>query len=263
MTLFKKNGMWISDWSNKDSDDDQGCDKRQKEQIQKAFDLIGKMEKQGWKEIGFSGYGYQDVGLAKSAKIMKEHLPQIEKAVKSHDADIRKKWGQKKVKMWKRPNAYVYFIIDWIFDGDNPLKSLAFGELGGCAALMNKGNEYRLIFTYGSDDDEAGYWSKPVTQIVFKSKAAKPAAKKPKAKPRAKAPARKPKAKAKPKAKKTTTRKSKSKSKVQKDRTTDVKKRKAPPYSAKQFPKGARKKGNDGKIHTVVTDKRGVKKWKA
>ena len=62
MTLHKKNGMWISDWSNKDSDDSQGCEKRQMEQIQKAFDIIGKMEKQGWKvgdhlkfEIGDKG----------------------------------------------------------------------------------------------------------------------------------------------------------------------------------------------------------------
>jgi hypothetical protein len=250
MTLHKKDGMWISDWSNKDSDDDQGCDKRQKEQIQKAFDLIGKMEKQGWKEIGFSGYGYRDVGLAKSAKIMKEHLPQIEKAVKSHDADVKKKWGQKKVKMWNRRNASGYFVIDWIFDGDNPLKSLAFGELGGCAALMNKGNEYRLIFTYGSDDDEAGYWSKPVTKIAFKSTAAKakakapakkPAAKKPKAKPRAKAPARKPKAK-KPKA-------------------SAKKARPSPSQSAAATKVGTRKRGNDGFMWEVKKNKNGVHRW--
>jgi len=48
-----------------------------------------------------------------------------------------------------------------------------------------------------------------------------------------------------------------------KDRPTDVKKRKSPPYSAKQFPKGARKKGNNGKMWTIVTDKRSVKRWKA
>ena len=48
-----------------------------------------------------------------------------------------------------------------------------------------------------------------------------------------------------------------------KDRPTDIKERKSPPYSAKQFPKGARKKGNNGKMWSIVTDKRGVKRWKA
>lgn len=71
---------------------------------------------------------------------------------------------------------------------------------------------------------------------------------------------------AKPKATKKSKPKAKPKTKYilgKKDRPTDLKKRKSPPYSAKQFPKGARKKGNNGKMWTIVTDKRGVKRWKA
>ena len=236
MTLYKKDGMWISDWSNKDSDNSQGCEKRQMEQIQKAFDLIGKMEKQGWKEIGFSGYGYQNVGLAKSTKILKEHSSQLKKAFKSHDADIKKKWGQTQVKMWNTPwPAYEYFLLgNW--NWDYKLESLSLGELGGCAALMNKGNEYRLIFTNGSNDDEAGYWSKPVTQIAFKSNASKPTAK-PK-----KASARKPAAK-KPKAKAT------------------QKARPSPSQSAAATKVGTRKRGNDGLMWEVKKNKNGVHRW--
>ena len=233
MTLHKKAGMWISDWSNKDSDDDQGCDKRQKEQIQKAFDLIGKMEKQGWKEIGFSGYGYQDVGLAKSAKILKQHSNQLKKAFKAHDDDIKKKWGQKRVNFWNKHLAYRLFLLGDGFFIDFNLERFSQGELGGCAALMQKGNEYRLILTFGSDDDEAGYWSKPVTQIAFKSNAAKPAAKK--AKPRAKAPAKKPVAK--PKA------------------------RPSPSQSAAATKVGVRKRGNDGFMWEVKSNKNGVHRW--
>ena len=248
MTLHKKDGMWISDWSNKtDPYDDQGCRKRQREQVKKAKALVAKMKTQGWKKLTSK----------KANEIMNTHMASIEKARESHNKDIKKKWGQKKVKMWKTKNASRYFLIyDWIWDTDMHLEAFSWCELGGYSALLNKGNEYRLIFTNGSDDDEAGYWSKPVTQLAFKSTAAKSAAKKPKAKPRAKAPARKPKAKAKAKPKIKYVR-------GKKDRSTDVGKRKSPPYSAKQFPKGARKKGNDGKMWTIVTDKRGVKRWKA
>ena len=252
MTLHKKDGMWISDWANKDSDDDQGCRKRQSEQAQKAFDLIGKMEKQGWKEIGFSGYGYQDVGLAKSTKILKQHSNQLKKAFKSHDADIKKKWGQKKVNMWSKTNASSYFLLGDHFFTDFKLDRFL-GELPSCVALMNKGNEYRLITTYGSDDDEAGYWSKPVTQIAFKSTASKP---------KAKAPARK------PAAKKPTTRKSKPKPKAPakkpvakpKAKTTS-KARPSPSQSAAATKVGTRKRGNDGFMWEVKKSKNGVHRW--
>ena len=233
MTLHKKNGMWISDWANKESDDDQGCENRQMEQIQKAFDLINKMEKQGWKEIGFSGYGYQNVGLTKAKKILKEHSSQIKKAFKAHDDDIKKKWGQKKVKMWNTHLAYRLFQVSDGFLMDYDLKTLSTGELGGCAALMNKGNEYRLIFTDGSNDDESGFWSKPVTQIAFKSTVSKP---------KAKAPARKPKPAAKKTKPKATTRKS-------------------PTISATKRKIGTRMRGNDGFMWEVKKNKNGVHRW--
>jgi len=237
--------MWISDWSNKsDSYDAQGCRERQREQTKKAKALVAKMKTQGWKRVS----------AKKANEIMGTHMMSIDKAMRSHNKDIKNKWGQKKVKMWNTRNASKYFLLgDWIWDTDMHLEALSWGELGGYSALIQKGNQYRLIFTSGSDDDEAGYWSKPVTQIAFKSTASKPIAKSKKASARKPA-AKKPKAKAKPKTKYIL---------GKKDRPTDLKKRKSPPYSAKQFPKGARKKGNDGKMWTIVTDKRGVKRWKA
>ena len=139
--------MWISDWANKDSDDDQGCADRQMEQFVKAITLLNKMEDQGWKEIGYSGNIYIDVGLDKSEKILKDNIPQLKQAIKSHNADVKKQWGQKKVNMWNKSLASGYFTIDpnWLFGGgsyDRILKMLSYGELGGLAFLMNKGNQY-------------------------------------------------------------------------------------------------------------------------
>ena len=50
-SLFKKGGMWISDWNKSDCGDDEGCWKRQKEQDSKAKALVAKMKSQGWKRI--------------------------------------------------------------------------------------------------------------------------------------------------------------------------------------------------------------------
>lgn len=219
MALLKQDGMWISDWNKSTPEDSQGCRQRQREQTKKAKELVAKMKTQGWKKLTSK----------KANEIMNTYSMQISKAIESHDQNIKKKWGQKKVKMWNRKNASNYFVIgDWIWHigSASPLEALAWGELGGYSALLNKGNQYRIIFSSGSDDDESGYWSKPVTQIVFKSKAAKPAAKKPKA------PARKPKAKAKP-------------------RTKAKSGRKAPEISATRRKIGTRMRGNDGNMWEV------------
>jgi hypothetical protein len=112
--------------------------------------------------------------------------------------------------------------------------------------ILTKDNKVLLFYYYSDWENNTTVMRKTFT-VPTKTKA------KPKPKPRAKAPA-KPKPKAKPKTKYVL---------GKKDRPTDVKKRKSPPYSAKQFPKGARKKGNNGKMWTIVTDKRGVKRWKA
>ena len=249
MTLHKKAGMWISDWGGQEGDDE-GCYKRQREQFAKAFKLLNKMEDQGWKEIGYSGIQYKDKGLDKSEKILKDNIPQIKQAIKSHNADVKKQWGKKKVNMWDKSLASGYFTIDpdWLFGGgsyDRMLEMLSYGELGGLAALMNKGNQYRLIFTNGSDDDENGYWSKPVVQLAFKSTAAKA---KPKAKPIMSGKGQQYVMKGtgrgvrKTPAKKTTTRKSKPKAKTG---------RKAPTISATKRKIGTRMRGNDGKMWEV------------
>ena len=252
MTLHKKAGMWISDWGGQEGDDE-GCYKRQREQFAKAFKLLNKMEDQGWKEIGYSGIQYKDKGLDKSEKILKDNIPQIKQAIKSHNADVKKQWGKKKVNMWDKSLASGYFTIDpdWLFGGgssDRMLEMLSYGELEGLAALMNKGNQYRLIFTNGSDDDENGYWSKPVVQLAFKSTAAKA---KPKAKNKpimsgkgqqyvmkgtgrgVRKPATKPKAKARP----------------------------SPSQSAAATKVGVRKRGNDGFMWEVKRNKNGVHRW--
>ena len=201
MTLYKKDGMWISDWSNKsDPYDAQGCRERQREQVKKAKALVAKMKTQGWKRVsGKKAKEIMEEGISEKAFPKGSHIDQIWNAIESHDKDIKKKWGQKKVKMGKLTNASRYFLIgDWIWHigTATPLDALSWGELGGYSALLNKGNQYRIIFTHGSDDDEAGYWSKPVTQLAFKSTAAKAKAKAP-----AKKPVAKPRAKAKPKKK--------------------------------------------------------------
>tara|TARA_A200000159_G_scaffold132848_1_gene130643 strand:- start:666 stop:1112 length:447 start_codon:yes stop_codon:yes gene_type:complete len=116
--------------------------------------------------------------------------------------------------------------------------------------ILTKDNKILLLYFYADDELSTRLMRK--TFIVPKAKAANKPKAKPKAKPKPKAKASKPKAKPK-------TRYILGK----KDRPTDLKKRKSPPYSAKQFPKGARKKGNNGKMWTIVTDKRGVKRWKA
>jgi hypothetical protein len=384
MTLHKKAGMWISDWNNSDPADDEGCYKRQKEQDRKARAMVAKLKTQGWKRIPEKKVNATIVENISSSELLT--------AMKKYNADVKKKWANKKVSTsipgrrvdttlaWKYHSFFPYGDVkselqEWFSDDYQSFDSYWIGELGGYGALMNKGNQYRLIMTGGSDDDEAAHWSTPVFQLALKGKsaakakpkarskakapnkkpkyyylhfgedftadkcvytgkkfamntirsakalanhmwnlgpmpgmtpgyadftidgehygnivtweteiidantgevadrwtpskeqkatfrkqgnaikkAAKPAAKKPKAKPRAKAPA-KPKPKAKPKNQYVL---------GKKDRPTDVKKRKSPPYSAKQFPKGARKKGNNGKMWTIVTDKRNVKRWKA
>lgn len=427
MTLHKKAGMWISDWNVSDSADDEGCRERQREQNKKAKAVVAKLKTQGWKRIPEKKVNATIVENISSSELLT--------AMKKYNADVKKKWANKKVSTsipgrrvrttpaWKYHSFFPHGDVkselqEWFSDGTAywSLTSYWIGELGGYGALMNKGNQYRLIMTGGSDDDEAAHWSTPVFQLALKgksaAKAAKPAAKKPKAKPRAKAPktkkgfnwvdlddektaehpretltksvkkatqdgwkqvswmqsggkrekqiwgkmaqspqwnawvkdftarckyeqimsetymvfngtahwkdtydpdhmgeegewtiltkdnkvllfyyysdwennttvmrktfnlspvkATKTAKKAKPKAAKKSTAKAKPKAKPKtkyvlgkKDRPTDVKKRKSPPYSAKQFPKGARKKGNNGKMWTIVTDKRGVKRWKA
>jgi len=171
--------MWISDWANKSEGDDQGCRQRQREQTKKAKALVAKMKTQGWKMIPMN----------KTQQVLIDNYKSVEKAIANHDKDIKKKWGQKKVKMYsKRPvNASDSFLItENIMEYEPSVKSIGWGELGGYSALLNKGNEYRIIFTYGSDDDESGFWSKPVTQLAFKSTASKPKAKAPARKPAAK-----------------------------------------------------------------------------
>ncbi len=419
MTLHKKAGMWISDWNVSDGSDDEGCYKRQKEQDRKARAIVAKLKTQGWKRIPEKKVNNTLMFIIGSAELLT--------AIKKYNADVKKKWANKKVSVsipgrpkktdpaWRYHSFFPYEkslesgLKEWLSDDYYyySFDSYFVGELGGYGALMNKGNQYRLIMTGGSDDDEAAHWSTPVFQLALKGQS-KLAKAKPKAKPKTKKTTTrkskaKPKAKPKPKyylhvgedftfdkdvytgkkfamttirsakalanhmfnlgpmpnmtpgysdftingehygnvvtweteiidantgevvdywtptkeqkaayrkkgnaiknaAKKTTTRKSKAKPKAKpkpimsgkgqqyvmkgtgrgvkkpakpkakpktkyilgkKDRPTDLKKRKSPPYSAKQFPKGARKKGNNGKMWTIVTDKRGVKRWKA
>ena len=258
MTLHKKDGMWISDWNVSDGANDEGCYKRQKEQDRKARAIVAKLKTQGWKRIPEKRVNNTLMFIIGSAELLT--------AMKKYNADVKKKWANKKVSTsipgrrvqttpaWKYHSFFPHGDVkselqEWFSDDYYSFDSYFIGELGGYGALMNKGNQYRLIMTGGSDDDEAAHWSTPVFQLALKgqSKLAKTVKKaKPKAKP-------KPKAKAKPKTKYIL---------GKKDRPTDLKKRKSPPYSAKQFPKGARKKGNNGKMWSIVTDKRGVKRWK-
>jgi len=180
-------------------------------------------------------------------------------------------WGGKKPK--DSPKSPASYFWGWgrpldFNDGTDSVIPMAYGS--DTVMLHNyKTGKVAVVTDCEGDDDEAGEYAMSVVALEWKMNPKLVSAmNKPimsgkgqqyvmkgtgrgVRKPAAKAPARKPKAKAKPK------------SKLKKDRTTDVKKRKAPPYSAKQFPKGTRKKGNNGKMHTVVTDKRGVKKWKA
>ena len=143
------------------------------------------------------------------------------------------------------------------FDYENPEDFLTvYGSSQTVLHNYDEGKAAIVFYTYG-DDDEAGHYAMSPVVLSFNLGSDLTKGKKPRAKPKAKkSPVKKPTAKAKAKAK----------PKYilgKKDRPTDLKKRKSPPYSAKQFPKGARKKGNNGKMWTIVTDKRGVKRWKA
>ena len=119
----------------------------------------------------------------------------------------------------------------------------------------DEGKAAIIFYTYG-DDDEAGCYAMSPVVLNFNLGSGLTKAKKPAVKKTTKA--------KKPTVKKTTKKPAKKNYILgKKDRPTDLKKRKSPPYSAKQFPKGARKKGNNGKMWAIVTDKRGVKRWKA
>ena len=201
MTLHKKAGMWISDWNVSDPAEDEGCYKRQKEQDRKARAMVAKLKTQGWKRIPEKKVNATIVENISSSELLT--------AMKKYNADVKKKWANKKVSTsipgrrvettlaWKYHSFFPYGDLkselqEWFSDDYQSFDSIWVGELGGYGALMNKGNQYRLIMTGGSDDDEAAHWSTPVFQLALKGKsaatAAKPAAKKPKAKPRAKAP---------------------------------------------------------------------------
>jgi hypothetical protein len=162
-----------------------------------------------------------------------------------------KSWVQKLSQMDN--NSYDALLSDDLYYMENSFEingdfhSPHFGE-DGDYEILTKGNKILLLFYIGDFDY-------PVCTPLMKKTFTMPT---------------KPVAKAKPKATKKSTAKAKPKAKPKtkyvlgkKDRPTDVKKRKSPPYSAKQFPKGARKKGNNGKMWTIVTDKRNVKRWKA
>ena len=157
----------------------------------------------------------------------------------------------------------------------------------GCDTVLlhnYKTGKVAVVTDSEGDDDEAGYYGMSPVAFEWKMNPQFVAAmNKPVAKTVTKKPTAKPKAKPKPKDKpimsgkgqqyvmkgtgrgvrKTPAKKTTKYVLGKKDRPTDVKKRKSPPYSAKQFPKGARKKGNNGKMWSIVTDKRGVKRWKA
>ena len=262
MTLHKKAGMWISDWNVSDPAEDEGCYKRQKEQDRKARAMVAKLKTQGWKRIPEKKVNATIVENISSSELLT--------AMKKYNADVKKKWANKKVSTsipgrrvettlaWKYHSFFPYGDLkselqEWFSDDYQSFDSIWIGELGGYGALMNKGNQYRLIMTGGSDDDEAAHWSTPVFQLALKGKsaatAAKPVAKKPKAKPRAKAPA-KPKPKAKPKAKPKTRRKPVAKQS-----------RPSPSQSAAATKVGTRKRGNDGFMWEVKTNKNKVHRW--
>ena len=230
-TTFKKQGMWIRSWGDDDpGGDNGGVGQRQREQNKKARELVKKMKSQGWTKISNKNINktLNDQNL----------VPQLRAAIKKYNADVKKKWGGKTIKMWSRCLAANHFIIDldnfqeyWLTDDDPAYHEIAVnyfsGELGGYGAMMKKGNQYRLIMTGGTDDDEAGYWSTPVVQFALKS-----------ASTHGKAP---PKPKHKTKAKKKT-RKKKAKKKTG---------RKAPTISATKRKVGTRMRGNDGKMWQV------------
>ena len=223
-SLFKKDGMWISDWNKSDSGDDEGCWKRQKEQDSKAKALVAKMKSQGWKRIPNKD------GKVNSTIINEGLEAGLLQAIKKYNADVKKKWGNKKVKMsgGKDP-AWKYFTFfpwdasvkkafkEWSEDSYYPFTDYFTGELGGYGALMQKGNQYKLIMTGGSDDDEAGYFSTPVIQLTLKGSATS--------------------GKASPKGKAKTTKKKTG--------------RKAPTISATKRKVGTRMRGNDGKMWQV------------
>ncbi len=278
MTLHKKDGMWISDWNVSDGANDEGCYKRQKEQDRKARAIVAKLKTQGWKRIPEKKVNNTLMFIIGSAELLT--------ALKKYNADVKKKWANKKVSTsipgrrvqttpaWKYHSFFPHGDVkselqEWFSDDYYSFDSYFIGELGGYGALMNKGNQYRIIMTGGSDDDEAAHWSTPVFQLALKgqsklAKTVKKAKPKPKDKPIMSGKGQQYVMKGTGRGVRKTPAKKTTKYVLgKKDRPTDIKKRKSPPYSAKQFPKGARKKGNNGKMWSIVTDKRGVKRWKA
>ena len=246
MTLHKKSGMWISDWNVSDGSDDEGCWNRQKEQDRKARAMVAQLKTQGWKRIPDKKVNSTIVDNISSSELLT--------AMKKYNADVKKKWANKKVSTsipgrpkqtypaWKYHSFFPHGDLkselqEFFSDDYKSFGSYWIGELGGYGALMNKGNQYRLIMTGGSDDDEAAHWSTPVFQLALKgqSKLAKTVKK---------TTTRKSKAANKPKAKKTTTRKSKPKAKAKTGR-------KAPTISATKRKIGTRMRGNDGKMWEV------------
>ena len=164
-------------------------------------------------------------------------------------------WGGKKPK--NSPKSPASYFWGWNrpldFSGSHNVIPMVYGS--DTVMLHNyKTGKVAVVTDCEGDDDEAGEYVMSTVAFEWKMNPKLVAAMKTttKAKPKPKAKASKPKAK--PKTKYIL---------GKKDRPTDLKKRKSPPYSAKQFPKGARKKGNNGKMWTIVTDKRGVKRWKA
>ncbi len=229
-TTFKKQGMWISEWpSDEEEHGDVAVQKRQREQDKKARELVKKMKSQGWTKIP----------NPKINSIVKEQnlLPQIRTVIKKYNADVRKKWGGKKINTWGQELAANYFLIDLetfqeqlTSEGPHDIYNAVHhfaGELGGYGAMMKKGNQYRLIMTGGTDDDEAAYWSNPVVQFALKGS---PTSGKAPPKPRPKTKAKK------------TTRKRSAKKKTG---------RKAPTISATRRKIGTRMRGNDGKMWEV------------
>jgi len=175
-------------------------------------------------------------------------------------------WGGKKPK--NSPKSPASYFWGWgrtldFNDGSHSVIPMAYGS--DTVMLHNyKTGKVAVVTDCEGNDDEAGEYAMSAVAFEWKmnpklvSAMNKPirsgkgtgrGVTKPAAKPKAKAPV-----KPKPKTQYVL---------GKKDRPTDVKKRKSPPYSAKQFPKGARKKGNNGKMWTIVTDKRNVKRWKA
>ena len=89
MTLHKKDGMWISDWNVSDGANDEGCYKRQKEQDRKARAIVAKLKTQGWKRIPEKKVNNTLMFIIGSAELLT--------ALKKYNADVKKKWANKKV----------------------------------------------------------------------------------------------------------------------------------------------------------------------